>query len=78
MPSSQTATWYDEHEHVGDHCSQGLSASDKLKPSYSGLNGTCVMFGESANTRKNIFCADCDPSVRKSAVRIRHNMPKSW
>lgn len=77
VPSAQTTTHYTGRGHQGGHCSQGLSAADKLLPSYSGKSGTCVMFGESASSRVNIFCGDCDPSVRKSPV-IVGKMPASW
>jgi len=76
VPDSQS-TYYDEHGHQGGHCTQGLSASDIAQASYRGLSGTCVMFGESAASRVNVFCADCDPSVRTSEVKV-DRMPADW
>ena len=77
VPAAQTTTHYTGRGHQGGHCSQGLSAADKALPSYSGKSGTCVMFGESASSRINKFCGDCDPSVRKSPV-IVGKMPANW
>ena len=76
VPSAQ-ATHYKNHGHQGGHCTTGLSDADKKKSSYSGLPGTCVMFGENAVGRSNEFCATCDPSVRKSPIK-RSGMPAAW
>jgi hypothetical protein len=59
---------YVGHDHVGGHCSTGLSAADLAKSSYRGLNGTCVMFGEGASSVRKEFCSRCDPSVRALKV----------
>jgi hypothetical protein len=84
VPLSQ-GTFYTGHGHTGKHCSTGLSDSDKglsdpdggAAKSYAGLQGTCIMFGENSRSRKSTYCADCTPSVRKSAVR-REGMPGDW
>ena len=49
------------------------------KPTYNGLNGTCVMFGEGDAFAKsaNRFCGTCDPSVRESSVR-NNSRVKRW
>jgi len=80
MVDTNQETWYDEHGHTGDHCSTGLSIAEKKLTEYTGLNGTCVMFGEGDGRASKItnFCEVCDPSVRKSKVRITHNMPNNW
>lgn len=79
MVSDLQKTYYEHRDrrggHVGPHCSTGLSAQELKLPVYSGLNGTCVMFGESAASRKPIFCSECDKSVHEAAVRVAHNMP---
>lgn len=71
------ATFYNEHGHKGGHCTQGLSVADVALPNYQGLRGTCIMFGENADSRLPQFCATCDPSMRKSTVKSA-GMPKSW
>lgn len=76
VPSGQT-TRYTGHGHTGRHCSTGLSAADLKKAKYSGLNGTCIMFGESGDARGEQFCAICDSSLRKRPIK-RDGMPKSW
>ena len=79
MVSDLQKTYYEHRNlvggHVGPHCSTGLSAEELKLSVYGGLNGTCVMFGESAVSRKPIFCSECDKSVREAAVRVAHNMP---
>ena len=76
VPASQS-TQYTGHGHNGGHCSTGLSATDKSKPDYGGLSGTCVMFGENADTRKGQFCSVCDKSVRTRQI-VLTEMPTSW
>jgi hypothetical protein len=79
VPTTQS-THYANHGHQGGHCTQGLLPSQiTTNPTdpYNGLSGTCIMFGENAPSRLPKFCADCDPSVRKSPVQ-RTGMPKSW
>lgn len=76
VPSSQS-TQYTGHGHRGGHCTTGLSANEKKRRSYGGLNGTCVMFGENSDGRKSEFCATCDPSMRRSKAR-RAGFPTSW
>ncbi|MFK5856887.1 MAG: hypothetical protein QM503_12220 [Bacteroidota bacterium] len=73
-------TWYKEHGHQGGHCSTGLSVTDKELDSYSGLGGTCVMFGEGKSRATTLikFCETCDPFIRKSEVRIKSNIPSDW
>lgn len=77
MASDLQKTHYVEHGHQGPHCSTGLSAAELTLADYRGLKGTCVMFGESATTRKPKFCNDCDKSVREASVRVRYNMPSN-
>jgi hypothetical protein len=76
VPAGQS-TQYTGHDHTGPHCSTGLSAADVASPTYKGLSGTCVMFGESAVSRHGTFCSVCDPSVRTRKV-VLMSMPSSW
>lgn len=79
MVSNLQKTYYEhrnlEGGHKGPYCSTGLSAQELKLPVYSGLSGTCVMFGESAASRKPNFCGDCDKSVREATVQVPYNMP---
>ncbi|MDH5571728.1 MAG: hypothetical protein OEY89_08185 [Gammaproteobacteria bacterium] len=79
MVNPQQNTWYKEHGHTGDHCSTGISKVDLIKDDYSGLNGTCVMFGEGdpLTTAVNKFCIECDPSLKISSVRNPQRI-KRW
>jgi hypothetical protein len=77
MAAASQSTHYVGHDHVGPHCSTGLSATDRAKASYAGLSGTCIMFGENASTRKGEFCPVCDPSVRSSSIPAKR-MPSTW
>jgi hypothetical protein len=81
MVSDRQKTHYVGHGHQGPHCSTGLSPTELALPEYRGLSGTCVMFGESAASRKPKFCNHCDKSVREASVRVPYNMPMnpaSW
>lgn len=70
-------TRYVEKGHQGPHCSQGLSEVQKKDDPYHGYPGTCVMFGENANTRLGHFCVDCSPSVRMLPVPLK-KMETKW
>lgn len=76
VPATQP-THYTEHGHQGPHCTTGLSPGDVAQPSYSGLAGTCVMFGEDSAAQQPRFCGECDRSVRTRPVRIV-TMPSDW
>jgi len=77
MTDDEQSTHYTEHGHRGNHCSTGLSDAERERDSYSGLSGTCVMFGESASGRSSQFCSTCDPFVRTRRIRLRR-MPSNW
>ena len=77
MVAAGQSTHYTGKGHQGPHCNTGLSAADKAAVSYSGMSGTCVMFGESATSRLPKFCSVCDPSVRTRQV-VLTKMPASW
>jgi hypothetical protein len=80
MVAAGQSTHYTAHKHQGPHCSTGLSPAQKALLDYRGLGGTCVMFGENATTRKGVFCAVCDPSVRTRKVVLvkMPTSPASW
>lgn len=69
--------WYEGKGHQGPHCSQGLSEEQTNRDFYYGLPGTCVMFGESAETRLGHFCVNCSPSVRMNPVPPKR-METNW
>lgn len=77
MAAAAQSTHYIDHDHVGPHCSTGLSAADLLSTSYAGMSGTCIMFGESATSRLPKFCAVCDPFIRSRAIPAK-TMPAAW
>lgn len=56
---------YTGHGHRGNHCAEGLSATQRAESDYGGMPGTCVMFGENATTRRGRFCANCGRALRK-------------
>jgi len=76
VPAGQS-TQYTGHDHTGGHCNTGLSAAEKAGAHYGGLSGTCVMFGENADSRTGHFCGECDKSVRTRTI-IKTAMPASW
>lgn len=75
MASDLQKTHYTEKGHTGPHCSTGLSVHALKRRTYKGLSGTCVMFGESAKSRKPFFCAECDKSVRELEIRKKTVLP---
>ncbi|MEO6094825.1 MAG: hypothetical protein ABIW76_03760 [Fibrobacteria bacterium] len=77
MAAASQSTHYVGHSHQGPHCATGVSVTDLTKASYSGLSGSCIMFGESSATRQAIFCPICDPFVRSRGIPAKR-MPASW
>lgn len=59
----RVGTWYNQHNHMGPHCSQGIATP--LPADIRGQPGICVMYGESGPNRLNSFCADCSEAVKK-------------
>jgi hypothetical protein len=77
VPVTQSSH-YIEHGHAGNHCNTGLSSSERAGDSYEGLEGTCIMFGESSDSRQPHFCPKCVPSVRKADAKIDGLSTGSW
>ncbi len=59
-------TWYNQHQHHGPHCHQGVSTP--LPADMRGQNGTCVMFGGTSDNGTNRFCDNCAQCVRKTDI----------
>lgn len=60
--------FYTGKGHSGGHCAWGLTDAQKARPKYSGLRGTCIMYGASSlndGTRTATgFCIQCSDHVR--------------
>lgn len=60
---------YNERGHSGWHCAEGISSKVfSSGADLTGLNGSCVMFGESVTFTKYDFCAKCTPFVLAELV----------
>jgi hypothetical protein len=62
---------YTGHDHTGQHCATGLSADQRAGASYTGLPGTCVMFGQSVDGRSGQMCADCTTAIKDCHQQVR-------
>ena len=63
--------------HLGPHCATGLTDDERRQPSFRGLRGGCIMFGENNMNGEDVFqyCPRCRETLKATSAM---DITRAW